>query len=404
MTLVYSASFDAGNSHDDTGNGNDGVDTGMSYGTSGAVIGKAAQFSGSGGAKINFGPLASLTHWSIEGWIYATANPGGGVSTGIIGSAADATGIRWTGDSTPANGRLHLTQIGGFGASFDFPGSSFLTYNTKYQFAVTCDGTDLNFYINGGLDRTGAGWAFAIVLGRLGNDGVNPDFAGALDEINIWNRALSGTEIATIYNGGAGLSPHDPSFPDALPPLPPPVTVSPYGRMLRALFPPGRAFDLEIGSTISETTEALAVELQRVEDRGDDLMNEVDPRTADETLDDWDRTLGLPDVEVPVIPSDAPTHRVAITAKYTARGGQNYAFFAAVVAACGYTLASIEAFSGEQATCDGTCDEVLYGVTYAYAFQLNINAPTGDHVDHATLEAIVRAKTHSHVVPIFNYL
>lgn len=32
-------------------------------------------------------------------------------------------------------------------------------------------------------------------------------FDGTIDEVAIWNRALSATEISELYNGGAGHSP-----------------------------------------------------------------------------------------------------------------------------------------------------------------------------------------------------
>jgi len=81
--------------------------------------------------------------------------------------------------------------------------------------AGTYDGSGLRVYLNGVLDASGA-YANGIFPGTidLGIGGVvgaaNPgdvisQFSGQIDEPSIYNRALSATEIQTIYNaGGAG--------------------------------------------------------------------------------------------------------------------------------------------------------------------------------------------------------
>jgi hypothetical protein len=112
-----------------------------------------------------------------------------------------------------------------------------------------------------------------------------------------------------------------------------------YVRQLKLLMPPGVAFDLEEGTSDVKVLEALADELARVDGRGVDLINEADPRTADETIADWEQALSLPDDQIPVIPATLAERRIAVTQKYTNRGGQNTAFFTALAAACGYTLA-----------------------------------------------------------------
>jgi uncharacterized protein YmfQ (DUF2313 family) len=394
MTIKGAWSFDAGSSHDDSGNGHDGVDTNVSFGAP-AVVGKAMQLAGTGGNRSVFPVLNLGGTWTVVGWARPTFAPSPGQNAMIFGDAATGHGVAWKQD------RFRFL----FASNFDIPGAGGLSINTKYQVAIACHGVsgDVDLYLNGVLDRTISGWGIAFSPDRFGSDLINLDFAGALDEWYTWDRVLTGGEVAALYNGGAGLNFRDPAFPDGPGPLP--VLSTPYGRMLRALFPPGRAFDLEIGSTISETTEALAVELQRVDDRGAALVDEFDPRTASETLSDWDRVLGLPDAEVPIIPTDPSEHRRAITAKYIARGGQNYKFFADMIAACGYSLASIDLFAGNGLfRVDDRVGTRCYGAKWAYAFRLNINAPTGAAVDHATLESIVRHKTHSHVIPVFNYL
>jgi uncharacterized repeat protein (TIGR01451 family) len=72
--------------------------------------------------------------------------------------------------------------------------------------AVTYDGIGTNrFYINGQLDTTasqsdGTNGATAWEIG--GGDPAGEFFDGLIDEVEIFNRALSASEIQTIYNAG----------------------------------------------------------------------------------------------------------------------------------------------------------------------------------------------------------
>src|SRR4051812_12798655 len=99
-----------------------------------------------------------------------------------------------------------------------------------------------------------------------------------------------------------------------------------YARQLKALLPPGPAFEGEVNGKLAAFMMGLAGELARVDQRGDSLMAESDPRTVNETLNDWERMLGLPD---PCVAFDQTTaQRVAgVVAKYIARGGQSPAYF-----------------------------------------------------------------------------
>lgn len=114
-----------------------------------------------------------------------------------------------------------------------------------------------------------------------------------------------------------------------------------YLRQLKALLPPGVVFDREPDSVVTQTLEATADELARVGARGVDLIEESDPRTADETIGDWERILSLPDESVLAIPATLAERRIAVAQKYASRGGQNREFFIALAAACGYELADV---------------------------------------------------------------
>jgi hypothetical protein len=66
-----------------------------------------------------------------------------------------------------------------------------------------------------------------------------------------------------------------------------------YQRMMLALLPPGKLWRLIGESMLAQLFLACADELERVHNRATDLLNEADPRTADELLPDYERELDL---------------------------------------------------------------------------------------------------------------
>lgn len=176
-----------------------------------------------------------------------------------------------------------------------------------------------------------------------------------------------------------------------------------YARQLKHLLPPGTAFDLEPDSDVTKTLQATAVELWRVDRRGVQLIEESDPRTAFETITDWERMLSLPDELVIAIPATIEERRIAVTQKYVSRGGQNYTFFETLCAACGYTLTSIDRFANLVLRAGFRVSDRVYGATYAYAMRLNLVTPTGDALSQADFERVIRHATHSHITAFFTY-
>lgn len=65
-----------------------------------------------------------------------------------------------------------------------------------------------------------------------------------------------------------------------------------YARMMTALLPPGRLWRT-VDGVLGRLLLACADELARLDARGDDLLDEADPRTADELLPEYERELDL---------------------------------------------------------------------------------------------------------------
>lgn len=176
-----------------------------------------------------------------------------------------------------------------------------------------------------------------------------------------------------------------------------------YTRQLKALLPPGVLYNLEPDSVLSRLLEGCADELMRVNARGADLVNESDPRTATETLADWEQMLSLPDEFVTEIPGTTAQRRSAITAKYVGRGGQDLTFFTALVGACGYTLNLVEIFHSQILRAGFRVNDRCYDQTYAYTMRLTVTAG-GGALAAADFERVVRSRTHAGVIVQFVYL
>jgi len=97
-----------------------------------------------------------------------------------------------------------------FGVNANFVTSATtLSINTWYHVGATYDGANLKIYINGVLDGTfgyvgsvGNG-SSTITFGYDNTTSPNAEFfTGLIDEVRIYNRALTQQEITTLYQSG----------------------------------------------------------------------------------------------------------------------------------------------------------------------------------------------------------
>ena len=92
---------------------------------------------------------------------------------------------------------------------------------TWQHFAITFDGSNIVFYVNGALNTTcsaaaAAGMPFSGAVSMGGLNPANP--TGILDEVRIYSRALSAQEIAALYS--------DPGLSSSTGPPPPSISLS----------------------------------------------------------------------------------------------------------------------------------------------------------------------------------
>ena len=160
-------------------------------------------------ADLSFGATAPLT---LQMWVYRTGDaPTMHLAGKRAGCAADDSG----------NYQLALHTATGEGLVWGPLASHHdLARNTWQHVAATFDGASFRLYLNGqqiGLQPGSNGPENTAPL-RIGGAGDCETFTGLLDEVALFNRALSANEIAALYlAGSAGFcntNPLVPTLPD----------------------------------------------------------------------------------------------------------------------------------------------------------------------------------------------
>jgi chitodextrinase len=196
--LVAAYSFNEGTGTavaDSSGNGNTGTIAGAAWTTAGRY-GGALSFNG--GARINITDSASLrltTGMTLEAWVNPTAVNSAWRDVIYKGNDNYFLEATSTSGGAPAGG-------GTFGsAGAEVYGTASIPTNTWTHLAVTYDGAKLQLYINGSLaaTRTQTGnIATSTNPLQIGGDSIYGQyFAGLIDEVRVYNTALTASQIQT---------------------------------------------------------------------------------------------------------------------------------------------------------------------------------------------------------------
>src|SRR3990167_453699 len=225
--LVGYWSFNEGTSTialDYSGNNNKGTLTSMaspSTPTSGwnpGRLGKALNFDGSNdyvdagsGGSLDLGGLTAMSAsvWFKPGTSLGTTNNNKMVLSREDGTANCQYRLGYRPVSTSNRWRF-IVRTGGTGCtgtSQIVNGVTEIDNTSKWYHVVGIyDGTNIKLYVNGALDATAAG------SGSINTDATTPfligkyttnTIFGLIDEVRIYNRALSAGEVAALYNSGA---------------------------------------------------------------------------------------------------------------------------------------------------------------------------------------------------------
>jgi uncharacterized protein YmfQ (DUF2313 family) len=99
-----------------------------------------------------------------------------------------------------------------------------------------------------------------------------------------------------------------------------------YRDLLIRLMPKGKLWQFNVGTTVYNLLDGMAIELSRVDDRAEKLLREQDPARTVELLPEWEKEYGLPDECSPLAPT-LQQRRVNLLAKFLAQGGQSEQYF-----------------------------------------------------------------------------
>jgi Protein of unknown function (DUF4038)/Concanavalin A-like lectin/glucanases superfamily/Putative collagen-binding domain of a collagenase len=207
--LVAAYGFDEGSGtvvSDVSGNGNNGTISGATW-TRRSKYGRALRFNGTS-ALVTVPNSASLRltgGMTLEAWVYPRS-----VSSArrdVIYKGNDNYYLKGTSQN------LSRPAMGGSFAGSPLYGTGALTVNTWAYLAATYDGATMRFYVNGvqvaSRAQTGAIATSTNPL-QIGGDNIYGQyFEGRIDEVRIYNRALSVAEVLVDMNTpvGGSLSP-----------------------------------------------------------------------------------------------------------------------------------------------------------------------------------------------------
>jgi hypothetical protein len=194
---VASFGFDEGTgtvANDRSGSNNKGTLSGPAWTTAGKV-GRALNFDGVNDL-VTVADSASLhltTGMTIDAWVRPTrAN-----DWSTVALKERPSGLSYA--LYASDSASHAAGYINSGGDLAAPASAATAVNAWTHMAVTYDGTSLKLYVNGTLVRTTpASGAMTSSTGALrigGNNVWGEWFAGTIDELNVYNRALTAAEI-----------------------------------------------------------------------------------------------------------------------------------------------------------------------------------------------------------------
>jgi prepilin-type N-terminal cleavage/methylation domain-containing protein len=173
------------------------------------VVGKARWFDGvndyvsiPNAAEFQVTESLTIAAW-VRGEAWPTSSSGDNGWTSIILRKGDLNRNNWQLSVYQGKVVLHLNEDDDEGVS----GNTVLALNMWYHVAAAWDGKDIRIYVNGVLNNTPRARkgplptdSRPVYLG--GRTGTSDILKGRLDDVRFYNRALSATEITTLYNGG----------------------------------------------------------------------------------------------------------------------------------------------------------------------------------------------------------
>ncbi|MFA6971622.1 MAG: putative phage tail protein [Gallionella sp.] len=188
-----------------------------------------------------------------------------------------------------------------------------------------------------------------------------------------------------------------------------------YLSQLQKLLPQGVAWPRESDAALTRLLDGFAEEFSRVDGRATQLLDEADPRTTYEMLENWEHAAGLSAfslVDGSVLSLDQ--RRANLVSKITERGGQSRAYFIALAAKMGFTVTITEF---HEWSVNDDVEASLNRLEWNFAWRINAPLTTSSawNVEsdvetpfsvvwlNALLESVLQKDKPAHTVLLFNY-
>jgi hypothetical protein len=201
-----------GSGADRTGNGHDATLMRSVTAASSAIRGGAYAFDGMTSAVCLGGSGSVTSDRTYCAWVNYPGRMGLGepVITGGLTGAGDFLGIASAGQTDSCGGSPNGPFIDHWGYACDRSTTAFATPGAWSFVCVSYTGGTVTLYANGssatvpGSFYTHAFSRFCIGANTIGGTTTFTSFAGAIDEVTLWTRALSSAELDALYAGGRG--------------------------------------------------------------------------------------------------------------------------------------------------------------------------------------------------------
>ena len=204
-----------GNSNDASGLGNDGVVSGAILASDRAgAADRAYEFFSTSAIKIPAAKIAEMADYTWSLWAYIVNAPSGGEAQALFSvgppAANQHVSLSLT-NSYSSAGFLGWTT-GGYTQEGTFPSVTTTSFpNSRQWYHLTCTRNEnaLKLYVNGDLIGTSVSpdtpWFYLkddiVALIGLRSNGQQ-GFNGVIDEVGIWDRALTTGEVVYLYQNG----------------------------------------------------------------------------------------------------------------------------------------------------------------------------------------------------------
>lgn len=194
---------------------NNGTDTSIVYSTGNGKVNQGAGFGGSSKIVLTTtGFPSGASNRTFSCWFKPAAQPSLNTDNTIFCYGAETANLGFIVSYSDVSGVKKIT-FDNYGTPLQI--TQTLNNGTYYHIVVTYDGTTIVIYINGASVGSAARTLNTTALnGRIGcfyDAGASNKINGAVDELYLWSRVLTTTEIndptsatANLYNEGNGSS------------------------------------------------------------------------------------------------------------------------------------------------------------------------------------------------------